>query len=268
MLFDLFRSKPPLDEPSVTWLFDVYAWALRNFNAEMFRQSGLITPSNEHFPGRVDSVHGMAELIFNKVKGYAGMTHWPTELLDQNQCPALKGEVPIMPKPWRAKGLSEVKVEHRYIFTYAPELINNPEAMIALYAQNLAHYLGIMCNDELPGGKENWLHGTEVLASFMGFGIIMANTAFNVRIPRCGSCGPAPVDRQSSLSQYDMTYALAIYTQLKAIPSSEVTRHLKSSLRGFFKRAVKDVQRREQELLSLRALMQGAGQAIPAAAQA
>lgn len=257
MLLQLFNKKPLLDEASVQWLFDTYAWALENFDAEVFRDhSVLVQPNDRFFPGRVDSVEGMAGLICDRVKGYAGIAHWPTRLLDARQCevttPKLLLEGPI--RHGEAAEPALVEEAQRLPIFYDPALINNPEGMIASFAHTFAHYLGTLARQPPPGGEENWPQITEVLATFLGFGLLMANSSFNVRIPRCGSCAPQPVDRQSFLSQYDMTYALAIFSVLKGIPNNEVLPHLKSSLRGFYKRAVKDVAGRD-ELGALRAML-------------
>ncbi len=259
MLLQLFNKKPVLDEASVQWLFDTYAWALRNFDAAVFRDhSVLVHPNDRFFPGRVNSVEGMAGLICDRVKGYAGIAHWPTTLLDGRQCQLETAPQLLLEGPIRStKGNEPEQVEEaqRLPILFDPALINNPEAMIASFAHTFAHYLGTLAKEPPPGGEENWAQMTEVLATFLGFGLLMTNSAFNVRIPRCGSCAPQPVDRQSFLSQYDMTYALAIFCVLKGIPDKEVLPHLKSSLRGFYKRAAKDVAGRDEALVQLRALL-------------
>ena len=198
MLFSLFRNKPLLDEATVSWLFDCYAWALTQFDARVFREeSVLVLPNDQFFPGRVDSVEGMAGLIFDKVKAYAGVAHWPTRLVDGRQCTtqpqaqlmiagALRGSGGVMPET--------VEDSKRLVVPYDPALINNPEAMIASFAHQLAHYLATLAEAPPPGGEQNWTHATEVLAVFLGFGLMFANSAFNVRIQRCGSCGAPPAD--------------------------------------------------------------------------
>lgn len=255
MLFNLLSPKPLLDEASVTWLFDSYAWALRNFDATLFHDhTVLVQPNDRFFPGRVNSVDGMAALICDKVKEYAGITHWPTRLLDARQCPLQPTPTLQLEGPIRLReGVTstEMPEENRLPILYDPAMVNNPEAMIASFAHTFAHYVSTLSQEPPPGGEENWAHVTEVTATFLGFGLLMANSAFNVRLPRCGSCAPQPVDRQSFLSQYDMTYALAIFAVLKGIPNSEVLPHLKSSLRSFYKRAVKDVVRHEAPLAEL-----------------
>lgn len=259
MFSKLFSQKPLLDEASVRWLFDTYSWALRNFDAALFRDHTLLVqPSDRFFPGKIDSVEGMASLICNKVKEYAGIAHWPTRLIDGRQCQLEVAPQLLLEGPIRSSGGSVpagVEEAHKLPILYDPLLINNPEAMIASFAHIFAHYLGTLAKEPPPGGEENWAHATEVVATFLGFGLLMANSAFNVRIPRCGSCAPQPLDRESFLSQYDITYALAIFAVLKGLPNKEVVPHLKSSLRSFYKRAVKEVAGRGEAVAQLRSLM-------------
>jgi hypothetical protein len=75
----------------------------------------------------------------------------------------------------------------------------------------------------------------------MGFGLMFANSAFSVAVKSCGSCGGNRAKRESYLSQYDMTYALALFCELKAIDSKEVKTSLKSALFPFYKRCRKEL---------------------------
>ncbi|OOZ40442.1 hypothetical protein BOW53_07660 [Solemya pervernicosa gill symbiont] len=243
-MFSIFNKEPILDELRVAWLFDTYGWALRNFDGELFQnETILVTPSNEHFPGRVDSVHGMAELIFEQVKAFAGVKHWPTRLVDQYQCStveppqlviegALRGPAGVTPT-----GISE---EQYLTVLYDPNQINNPEGMIATYAHIIAHYLASMSPEPPPGGEDFWAQATEVLAVFMGFGLMFANSAYNFR-GGCGSCYNANAQRSAHLSQDEVTYALAIFAELKQLSAKTVLSHLKKPLRSVFKRASREV---------------------------
>ncbi len=255
-LLNIFKPQPVLDEETTTWLFDLYTWALRHFDARIFRDhTVLVLPNDRFFPGRVDSVEGMAELVCNQVKKYAAIGHWPTRLVDNRQCQL--DEIPTMELAGPIRMIDGVAPDgaQRLPILYDPAMVNNPQAMVAGFAHAFAFYLAGMAPEPPPGGDENRPHAAEVLATFLGFGVVMANSAFNVRVPRCGSCAPQPVDRQSFLSQYDMTYALAIFCVLKGIDKKAVLPNLKGSLRGFFKKSLKDVSRRE-ELIRLRPHLQ------------
>jgi len=255
MLSKLLKPRACLDEESTLWLFDTFAWALRNLDAKVFYdETILVIPSNQHFPGTENSVHGMANLIFNQVKEHAGLKHWPTKLTNMADgrpvgAPriqiegALRGSKGIMP---------DSEVLHHLPVVYNPDQLRNPEVLIADYAHVLAHYLGSMSKEPPPGGVENWPHVTEVVAVFMGFGLMMANSANTVNIRSCGSCSGPAVERSNALSQYDITYALAIFSCLKDVPTKEVLVNLKKTLRPFYKKAAKEVMNKTEELDRIR----------------
>lgn len=257
MILDLFKSRPLLDEESIEWLFELYHWALNNFDADIFfSETVLVVPSNKFFPGNANSNAEMAQLIFDKVREYAGLKHWPCRLTAEQSCATQPARITVSGALRDMNGIEPefVLEENRLMIAYDPRQVNNPEAIIASFAHTLSHYLASMAPDMPPGGEENWPQATEVLAVFMGFGLMFANSAFNYRNTACGSCQPVKVNRQSWLSQYDITYALAIFAVLKEMPPGQVTKHLKKSLRAFFKKAYKDVIKRKNEFGQLTAL--------------
>jgi len=254
-MFGLFENKPLLEESQSQWLFDSFAWALENFDADYFyNHTVLVLPTNQFFPGRVESEQGMAELIFDKVKSYAGISHWPTLVVDQSIC-ALPGadkfEITGSLRDPDGQIDESIANERRLQIPYNSQQISNPEGMIASFAHTTAHYLGQMAKQPPPGGVEYWPHVTEVLASYLGFGLMFANSAYTFR-GSCASCYNPNANRNAYLSEQQSTYALAIFAVLKGIPNSEVTVHLKSHLRGFYKKAVKQINQRTQDLDVLR----------------
>lgn len=252
MLFGLVKDKPLLDEDAIQWLFETYEWALNNFGSDIFlSETKMILPNNENFPGNANNAHDMAQVIFDQVKKYAGLSHWPCKLLDQSSCSikapprviiegAVRGKKGIAPEP--------VTDEHKLLITYHPEQVKNPEALIASFAHMLSHYLGTMAQQTSPGGEELWPQTTEVLAAFMGFGLIFSNSAYTFKHNTCGSCTGSVPNRPGYLSQFEMTYAFAIFCALKNIPNKDVLPHLKKSLRPFFKKSVIDINKRSHSL--------------------
>lgn len=255
LIFGLFDNKSLLEESSSQWLFDAFAWSLENFGADLFyNDTVLVLPTNESFPGRADSVHGMASLIFDRVKAYAGVSHWPTLIADQSTCSLIEPpQVEIKGALRGPAGITDESVDdaHRLLIPYNPQQINNPEGMIASFAHILAHYMGQMAKEPPPGGVEYWPHVTELLAVYLGFGVMFANSAFTFR-SGCGSCYNPHAIRDAYLSELEATYALAIFAVLKAIQNSDVTGHLKTHLRGFYKKAVKDVKGRTEDIARLK----------------
>lgn len=253
-MFGLIKNKPLLNQTSTDWLFEAFGWSLRNFNANYFHtDTRLVLPTNEHFPGVVDSTDGMAKLIFEQVKHFAGVRHWPTLVIDHNQCPVMD-LTPLMShgvtRGVDVKG-SVVKDQPQSLsIPYNPQQINNPEGMIASFAHILAYYMGQMSQVPPPGGADHWPEATELLAVFMGFGLMFANSAYTFK-GGCGSCYNSSAVRQAALSENEATYALALFAVLKEIPNTAVSGHLKSHLRGFYKKAVKEIQTKQEALAEL-----------------
>ncbi len=246
-VFGLFTEKPVLEEESIQWILDAFSWSLENFNADFFYQhSVLVIPDNQFFSGRADSEQGMAQLIFNNVKRYAGISHWPTRVQDQALCAIPNAPSFEVKGPLRiADGVvDESLADEQYLqVPFNPQQINNPEGMIATFAHIVAHYMGQMASRPPPGGVEYWPHVTEILAIYLGFGLMFANSAYTFR-GSCASCYNPLANRDAYLTEQQSTYALAVFAVLKGIPNSAVTRHLKSHLKGFYKRAVKDINQR------------------------
>ena len=138
MAFGLFDKQPIIDHDSSKWIFDAYGWALQNFDADLFySDTVLVHPTNEFFPGSVNSVQGMAELIFDRIKGYAGIKHWPTRVQDQSLCVAIESQqIQIQGALRGPGGITDESVEdnQRLVIPYNPQQISNPEGMIASYA--------------------------------------------------------------------------------------------------------------------------------------
>jgi len=249
MLLGFLERRPILEETYANWMFDVYAWALRNFDPVMFREETLlVTPSNQHFPGRASSPEEMANLIFGRVLAYAGMEHWPVKLLPPGTCELEQvAEVRVASGVRGSRAIDPDPSPASLTISYDPDYLNNPEAIIAVFAHTLAHYLGKTALEPPPGGAESWPQTTEILSVFLGFGLMFANTA--LVLPRGGCCGGPVVRRQAYVTQHDITYALAIFSTLKGLPQKEVLRHLKKSLRGHFRKASREIQHKYEHRL-------------------
>lgn len=247
-MFSFFNKAPLLPEESVDWLWQHFAWAMANFDREVFfNETILVLPTNKYFSGTMHSPAEMAQSVFDNVKKYAGMSHWACQVLPyQQQCNIEQPKIEIIGALRGKTGQVVSNPQHYLPVYYNPQQVNHPETMIANYAHTLAHYLCSMAQNPPPTDINNeWSHSTELVAIFMGFGIMFANSAFTFKAG-CSSCTPAGGDRPAALSELEATYALAIFCSLKEIPAKKVKGFLKSHLRGFFMRAVKQANNAPQ----------------------
>ncbi|REL29586.1 hypothetical protein [Thalassotalea euphylliae] len=111
--------------------------------------------------------------------------------------------------------------------------------LVATLAHELAHYLTATAKDEPPGGWENWEFATDIAATFMGFGIFMANSAFNFSQYADADSQGWKSGRSGYLSENEHIYALAIFLLLKDLSINEASRYLKPHLGKQLKKVMK-----------------------------
>ena len=269
-MLNFFKAKQSLlDEEIIEWVFNCYAWALEQFDKDIFvNETILVFPDNQHFPGKETSVDGMAHLIFNQVKQYAGMSHWPTRLinLEKNKNEIISNHPVIIDGGLRGKNAtgqtnrseksqlttsasnffssSCPQMQNSIPFTFHPQQLKSPEGIIAHFAHGLSHHLAATAKVPPPGGSDYLPMAGDLTGIFMGFGIMFANSAIIPRAGGCGGCGggQSPA-RQVFLSEEEATYALAVFCQLKSIDAKKISKHLKKHLRRFFKLAIDDCEK-------------------------
>jgi len=270
------RAKPLIDENSADFIFTTVAWILQNFDhEEFFNRTRLVAPSNEFFPGRVSSVDEKALNIFQHTLRYSGLRHWPFELRSMIERES-NDECQVQPAPQEAlalihrnsfpqvrlsdEGADEYGMQVPVIITpqplfvfYNPQQTLKPEDLSASYAHVIAQHLMIQSRQQPPGGSQFFAEASEVLASMMGFGVLLSNSAYTFR-GGCGSCYNAMANRQPALTEPDSVFALALFCRLKGIPTKEAILHLKKYLRSSYKQAVKQIDQRLEQVNDLKQL--------------
>ena len=259
MLSSFFKTTPVVDESSREWIFDTFAWCIEQLDGDFFSQSSeLILPNNKFYPGSSSSVEEMAESIFTNTTKYTGMVSWPIRLVAAES---------FIPKPMpqlsfdkklrgdNAKVSSQVsgevnfKVEGETILptidiAFHPSQLNQPQDLIAYLVQHQAGILvnqhGAISSYNAPGGKEVLAQTIDLVACFMGFGVIFANTAYQFK-GGCGSCNNRNLNRQAALPELETVYALALFSVIKGCDIKQIKKELKSHLYKSFRQAHKEI---------------------------
>jgi len=245
-MISLFKSKPILSNEDREFQIATYEWLLKNFGGENFyEKTALVLPTRDFFPDKVESAEEAVHFTFERVKKYAGLEEWPCKLETQEEdAEALVAPTLIVKNaPTNPHGTFQAK-EDGVVITYNPALVENPPHMIATFAHELAHYLTGGCLQEPPGGWDNWEFATDIASTYLGFGLFMANTAFNFTQYSSTESQGWSSNRSGYLSEPEHIYALAIFLALKDIEIKHALPHLKGHLRKLLKRA-------EKELLSI-----------------
>jgi hypothetical protein len=252
----LFSPKPLLSEIERVWIYDTFAWALKNFGTDFFYEATtLVTPTTNYFPDKFDSLEELAECTFDRVKQLAGIKDWPCILMGQVKDDYGSLATSMSIEEWSDDAAGTFSMRQQYgrsnaVITYDPGLLQQPEHLIATFAHELAHYLDYFSKESCPGGEQRREFATDLLAVVMGFGVFLTNSAFTFR----GRASGWSIQRQGYLSQIQLVYVLAIFCVLKNIPTPDVAKHLESSLVSIFRRSIREVKERKSELQRLQSI--------------
>ena len=244
-MFGLFRRGPLLDAELTQWQFDCFEWLLQHTGGiEAFRQRRLILPTPQFFPHNGSRGHAFAEMIFDQVRDHAGMSDWPCTLECQEADPdsMVSPQAFVKGAPTSPSGTYRVSKEGGVLITYNPDQLNNPMSLVATFAHELAHYRTAGFPEPPPGGWDIWEPATDLAAVFMGFGIFLANSRFNFQHFNDGKTAGWRWQQQGYLSDVEVLHMHAIFSAVLGIDQRETLPHLKSALRGIFKRVHKEVK--------------------------
>ncbi len=243
-MLGIFRSKPILSDEDTAFQLATFKWLLKNFGGnDFYKNTKLILPTREYFPSKVESSNEAANETFEAVKKYAGMEDWPCKLEEQEEdidarvAPTLT----VQNSPNNPNGTFEAKENNEIVITYNPDLLRNPTQLVATYAHELSHYLTGSGPEEPPGGWDNWEFATDIAATFLGFGVFMANSAFNFQqFTEVDSQG-WQYNRSGYLSEAEHIFALAIFLALQGMSIETALPHLKPNLKKLLKMAQKQI---------------------------
>ena len=128
---------------------------------------------------------------------------------------------------------------------YNPSHIDDPVSMIATFSHELSHYLMAYATSVMPGGHDLMEHATDLCATYLGFGIFLANNARSFS----GFSEFDQIGWESSatgyLSERALICALVINEQLQGRDPMLAAPHLKSYLRKDLKLAAKYASKRD-----------------------
>lgn len=241
-MFGLFKKKPIIDNSARTWLLDSYEWAMRSCGSDTFFENvELILPNSDFFPEKVSDDKQLVRYVFESMKKYAGLDDWPIEIIEKssNPNPVVAETLVVTGTPYDPPMdvIFPEQDDDPILIEYSLELAGNPERLVSAFAYDLSRIFCSYMTEEPPGGEELLGHNIELTAGFLGFGIIMANSTFQFQqYTNVDSQGWAS-SSVGYLSQYELTYALAIFCELKKIETNYIENTLKNTLLPYFKLA-------------------------------
>jgi len=231
---------------------DCAFWAIATFGARPFWQdTALVLPNEAFFPKKVTGIEPMAQYVLARVTELSGVSGWPWALRDAR---LLGSEAPpildlSVDRRFETATATDVAVasDAQLSVPFVVDQARQPQDLVATLAHSCAQHMLWQSRAVPPGGPAYFEQAAEVLAHFCGFGLMLTNTAYTYR----GACGRSynpRANRRASLSESESIYALALFCQLKKVPTTVVFQYLKPHLKSSYKVALKQVGHQEKAL--------------------
>jgi hypothetical protein len=250
-MLGLFKPKLPVDRDEYEWLLACYAWLLREFGGvEGIRARRLVLATTDFFPPSSLKGHERALELFGQVKAIAGMADWQCDLVEgaadreTHVAPAHLIRHHAKPQPAGTFGYRD----GRYVVTYNPSKLNDPEILVATFAHELGHYLIHSGESRPPGGRELEEHATDLASVFLGFGIFAANSAKNFNAYQNFEVQGWQMQSLGYLSELARVTALALFVRLSGADAGAAEKGLKDYLRGPLRKALAAIDRQHPDL--------------------
>lgn len=252
-MLGLFKKKPLLTDDEFFFLIDTYKWLLKHYGGDYFyKKTSLVLPTKDFFPN-LKTHNFTPESIFKGVKKYANMEEWDCKLVEQEKDPEQQLSEGVLMQGGESSplGTFSFNEDDEVIITYNPK--SGADQLVATFAHELSHYLTCGCEEEPPGGWGNWEFVTDITAVFLGFGIFMANTAFDFGQYSDGEYQGWSMNRSGYITEAEFSYALGIFLKLKNIDPEKAYPYLDKSVKSNLKRCLKELDTSEsfKELLGV-----------------
>lgn len=247
-MFGLFGATLPVDEDELEFQLATFQWLQAEFGS--VGDAALVLPTPAFFPPSSVQGHGRIEDLFGHVKRAAEMADWPCDLrAGARDRPMQLGETLLLRHEGEQAPCGTFQVTgadgaQRIVITYNPALADDPTAMIATLAHELAHYLMSTAASDPPGGWDLHELHTDLAAVYLGFGLFLANSARNFSQFQDGITQGWQSRRLGYLSEGALVTALATVERLAGRDPTAAAPWLKDYLRSDLKRASKALAKR------------------------
>ncbi len=235
----LFKPKPPIAQDEYEWLLACFAW-LRTVLDDGDIRPELVLPDHP----ALTSARTAPEL-FEAVRSLCGMADWPCRLerVDDDFDP---GDPLIQQEGGSACGTFSVE-RGEAVIRYSSAMLRNPDALAATFAHELCHYLLIDAGDP-PDGPDLMEHSTDCAAAWLGFGVLLANSARQFEQWTDGHWQGWRASTAGYLSEQALVTATALFAALHRHDTAGAEAALKPYLRRDFRKARKAVARDHADL--------------------
>ncbi len=240
-----FTPKSPVDPATRSWTKECYALFMSKMGSDRFEAIRIITPTDEHFPFRLDGSRRTTQSVLEKVCAYMQVDskNVVLDLFTENDEALDDALMNILPE-WRTRHsgaagyyVQDDTADKARISIKARDLMN-PVSLISTLSHELCHFILLDCW-KIPGDTSTMEPMTDLLTIFLGMGIFTANSCLQYNQWEDGTREGWSMKRQGYMTQKEIGYALAEWTLLKRDPRPSWARHLCTDVKAYLKQSLK-----------------------------
>lgn len=235
---ELFKARPPISQEEYDWLLACFAW-LRQTLKDADKRPELVTFEHPKLSGA-----NSAGAMFDAIRELSGMAEWPCRL-EKVEVRDADRELGLI-EGKSACGTFSIE-DGEAVIRYSSAMLTNPEAMAATFAHELCHYLLAAAGDP-PGGPDLMEHATDCAATYLGFGVLLANSSRQFSTWSDGATSGWQSQLSGYLSEQSLLTGTAMFAALHGYDAMSVVPSLKPNLRKDMKKAVKAISRDHEDL--------------------
>lgn len=185
-MFGLFKPKCLVDADEWEWHLACLKWLGQEFPDIGGKHALQVHPDGAFFSIPKASPHEIAENLLDQTKSLIGMTEWPSYLVAgaNTRAPMTQGAIVEQFHTHAPGGTFRLMIDEKHdIFaeiTYNPTQVSRHEKLSAILAHEMSHFLLETRDTVVPGGEDCLELLTDYTAIWLGFGVLMANSAKSV----------------------------------------------------------------------------------------
>lgn len=247
-----FGPKLPIDQDELDFQLATFKWLISQFGPIGDRP--LILPSPDYFPLTVAGVQGAVSELFERVRGYAGMTDWPCRLESGDTDPGFDlGHGNFIRHGTGSAPCGTFRVEEGLagragVITWNPGMARDRAGLAATFAHEFGHYLMATAAADPPGGWDLHELHTDLAAVYMGFGLLLANNAKSFEHFVTDTSAGWRSSVKGYLSEQALVTATCIFQRLAGREPAEAAAWLKPYLKGVLKQADRALRKQAPDM--------------------
>ena len=276
-----WQSPPLLSAREAGWILDAHRWFLTHLgDAGHALRTRLLEPVDAEFFGEaadaerarpeseseteteMETEACRARRLFEACKRHAGLSDWDCALeareaavVDRFAANLVLFEIDGQPVGTYRAPEDPDDPDAMPTITYDPQLVAQPEVLVAIFAHELAHGLLDGVDAEPPGGEDLEEPMTDLAAVFLGFGIFLCNAAFDFRQDFDGQWASWRTTTHGYLPEDTLAFALALFLRVHGVDPSTALAHLDPSPRRYLREALEQLDSIPDEVSALKKLL-------------